>query len=761
MREGLILACALMTTACPARSRTQRPASPRVDRGLDDVDLVPVPARGLPPGAVRRLGPPLGPFALRDSHLTWLGSSRLLVVDKPFFWGKSRVQSGTSNHVNAYDRLKGLVRLWDLTTGRLVWFVDAKSLGVAYDPVSKRLGTQRNESAVWDVTRPRRLWRAPDRGMSNRVWHTREILISRGGGLAVVPGPKNTIQWFSLPQGKRLGSIKVNVGDQFIELIGLTPSGRFLATRAANTFPTESWDAAWRADKLWDLKTQQPVPIKLDELDEYIVGVAGDSDRWLIIDEGPSYDPATSRRFYDLVGRRHRKLWGKRKHPVWLVPHPKLGIAVHHAPGKALIVRSLATGRRLWLAPPGPGKGAKLGPLLFAKRARVVVVDSARRRIVGRFARTGRSAWSWQAKSGEQIRSVTPVAARRYLQVRTSNRQLLLDVERGRHRALPVPGGLPKLKLAHWSFSADLQLAARWSTGCPRLDIWRVADGSQTRRSQCNQAFFPEWVGFSVNGNQFTMRAKGGKRWLRWSPMSASKTVSTQGPPWFSTPADRWWDEREAWSPRRRYFADFDPQKDRVSIRDLSSGRTVALLQVPTQLDIGDGIKVRLNTTHTALTSDARWLAVTTRWFDNGDSGPGPLLVFHRGSKRHRELWKGTFVSAPAFDPAGRRVAVAAGKRYGDAFEVRSFDVASGRVLARQILRGKPRALSLDAQGRILVVVEHPTLRYALWQANPPRRLLTLPSGVGVLPVAFTPGRRYLATTHAGGTVFLWKVPAK
>jgi eukaryotic-like serine/threonine-protein kinase len=126
--------------------------------------------------------------------------------------------------------------------------------------------------------------------------------------------------------------------------------------------------------------------------------------------------------------------------------------------------------------------------------------------------------------------------------------------------------------------------------------------------------------------------------------------------------------------------------------------------------------------------------------------------------KEIRRLPKQFIVNSLAYDPAGKYLALAGGRRYGDPGEVLLSDAATGaeiRALPGNNVHSLQVRFSHDGS-RLAVVTGDGTLQ--LWSADGARLLFTLGSpGPFRSPVAFSPDNRLLACGRSGAVV-IWNV---
>ncbi len=152
------------------------------------------------------------------------------------------------------------------------------------------------------------------------------------------------------------------------------------------------------------------------------------------------------------------------------------------------------------------------------------------------------------------------------------------------------------------------------------------------------------------------------------------------------------------------------------------------------------------------------WLASYVPRGEGTSCYKAELRVLSRKTGRSKLLWKSSVDCGPVFAPRGTDFVVADMGYSERTTEIRRYDASTGKLRWRTKIEGRCHGLVIDPVDRVLAVMEHPALHFALVQVRPQRTLIRLPAGLE-LWAKFSPRARYLHTSHVDRTEYLWRIP--
>ncbi len=208
----LFLAAVLFGLLAASNGRGQTPAIPKQDK--------------LPPGAVMRIG------SLRLTHGTWLTCVCFSSDDQ---W------LGTADS-------DGVVRLWDVATGKLVW-EKPKGTGrqLAFSPKGKMLaigGYYSPQITLWDLERGAVVHELPQ--------NARSLEFSKDGSMLAAAGRDRVVRLWDPLTGQLIRSFQGHEAELYA--VAISPDGRLLASGGGHGGGSQHNEI-----RLWDISSGEQV----------------------------------------------------------------------------------------------------------------------------------------------------------------------------------------------------------------------------------------------------------------------------------------------------------------------------------------------------------------------------------------------------------------------------------------------------------------------------------------------------------------------
>jgi len=675
------------------------PSNPAA-RTIDDLDLK--PAYGVPRHAALRFRSSRAATGHKSPILFWLDARQLLVIDHSIW---------ASRHV---------ARIWDVPSGRLTWYQAIEKQGGSQgdhqtwelDRKHKRLSLVWEDMRVVDLRTRKIIWRhaQPD-GLVARL--PNRVRFSPDGELVIVPRRKDHFGVWSLKTGKRLSSIapgKAKAGEyNELHFASFSPGGRFVVMDGRI--------------KLVELRTGKVVklPIQRKDLRDEDPLIFGDTDEQLMITNRRggviNYNPVRRRRY------RHSGAPPRTLGPA-AGSHHKLMVQESKT---RCIVRTQPSGRILMQYKSDPDKG----PFCIDEAAKRSLQTHGKLRIIDR-ARL-RLPLKLTLPAGEKLTTAERVSS--VVFIRTNRRVLLVHPD---DRAVPVANSLWRVfsdAMARWSsVSYDRShrvLSAVDVMNWPNLYLWRVPSGKLLNASR-SAAGLDNWlkqqrVKWRPDNPANSKRLR--RKWVGSNQEGVSAPDGRVG----AVLSDEGWlvlrrtmDGAELW--RRDYRR-----------------KTPCGLEHPR--------RPRL-----AWSARGGWLASYVPPGEGMSCYKPELRVLSRKTGRSKIFWKSSIDSGPVFAPRGTDFVVADEGHSEHTTDIRRYDASTGKLRWRTKVAGRCHGLVIDPVDRVLAVMEHPALHFALVQVRPRRTLIKLPAGLELV-AKFSPRARYLHTEHLDRTEYLWRIP--